>query len=97
MSGLLPIPLMYFHLLPVRTAKFPHHIHILGLPTGLDGKESAIRAGDLGLIPESGWSHGEENGNPLQYSCLENSINRGAWWNTVHGVAKDSLVTRPSD
>ena len=45
-------------------------------------------AGDSGLIPGSGRSHGEGNGNPLQYSCLESSIDRGAWWATVHGVAK---------
>ena len=45
-------------------------------------------AGDLGLIPGSGRSPGEENGNPLQYSCLENSMDDGAWWATVHGIAK---------
>ena len=45
-------------------------------------------AGDSGSIPGSGRSHGEGNGNPLQYSCLESSIDRGAWWATVHGVAK---------
>ena len=44
--------------------------------------------GDMGLIPGSGSSPGEGNGNPLQYSCLENSIDRGAWQATVHGVAK---------
>ena len=43
---------------------------------------------DLGLIPGSGRSPGEGNGNPLQYSCLENSMDRGAWWATVHGVAE---------
>ena len=51
-------------------------------------KASACNAGDLGLIPGSGRSPGEGNGNPLQYSCLENPINGGAWWATVHGVAK---------
>ena len=45
-------------------------------------------AGDLGLIPVSGRSSGEGNGNTLQNSCLENSMDRGAWWATVHGVAK---------
>ena len=51
-------------------------------------KNLSNTAGDLGLIP--GWekSLGEGNSNPLQYSCLENSMNRGAWWVTVHGVAK---------
>ena len=53
-----------------------------------DGKASARNAGDPGLIPWSGRSPGEGNGNPLQYSCLENSMDGGAWWATVHGVAK---------
>ena len=51
-------------------------------------KASACNAGDLGLIPGSGRSPGEGNGNPFQYSCLENSMVGGAWWATVHGVAK---------
>ena len=51
-------------------------------------KESTCNAGDLGSIPGSGRSPGEENGYPLQYSCLENPIDRGAWWATGHGVAK---------
>ena len=49
-------------------------------------KESACNAGDLGSIPGSGKSPGEGNGNPLQYSCLENPIDRGAWEATVHGL-----------
>ena len=53
-----------------------------------DGKESACNGGDPGSIPESGRSPGEGNGNPLQYSCLENSMERGAWWSLVHGVAE---------
>ena len=53
-----------------------------------DGKESACSAGDLGMIPGSGRSPGEGNGYPLQYSCLENSMERGAWWATVQGVTK---------
>ena len=52
------------------------------------GKESACKAGDMGPIPGSGRSHGEGNGNPLQYSCLENSMDRKAWQATVHGVTK---------
>ena len=52
------------------------------------GKESACNSGDLGLIPGSGRSPGEENGNPLQYSCWEKSTYRGAWRATVHGVVK---------
>ena len=56
--------------------------------TGSDGKASACNAGDLGLIPGLGRSPGEGNGYPLQYSCLENSMDGGAWWATVHGVTK---------
>ena len=52
------------------------------------GKESACSAGDLGSIPGLGTSSGEGNGNPLQYPCLENLMDRGAWWAAVHGVAK---------
>ena len=52
------------------------------------GKASACNGGDPGLIPGSGRSPGEENCNPLLYSCLENPKDRGAWWATVHGVAK---------
>ena len=48
-------------------------------PGGIEGKESPCNAGDLSSIPESGRSPGEENGNPLQYSCLENPMDRGAW------------------
>ena len=59
-----------------------------GFPSVSDGKESACNAGDPGLIPELGRSPGEGNGNPLQYFCLENSMDRGAWWATVHGVTK---------
>ena len=52
------------------------------------GKESACNAGDPGLIPGLGRSPGKGNGNPLQYSCLENPMDRGAWQAIVHGVAK---------
>ena len=57
-------------------------------PGGLDGKASAYNAGDPGSIPGSGRSPVEGNGNPLQYSCLENPMDGGAWWATVHGVTK---------
>ena len=57
-------------------------------PGGSDGKTSAYNAGDLGSIPGLGRSHGGGNGNPLQYSCLENPMDGGAWWATDHGVAK---------
>ena len=59
-----------------------------GFPYNSDGKESAYNAGDLGSVPRSGKSPGEGNGNSLQYSCPENSIDRGAWPITVHGVTK---------
>ena len=58
------------------------------MPGGSEVKASACNVGDLGLIPESGRSPGEGNVNPLQYSCLENPMHGGAWWATVHGVAK---------
>ena len=58
------------------------------LPDISDGKESACNAGDLGSIPGSERSPGEGNGNPLQYSCLENPMDRGAWKATVHGITK---------
>ena len=58
-----------------------------GFPGGSVAKESACNAGDLGLIPGSGRSPGEGNSNPLQYSCLESPMGRGAWRATVHGVA----------
>ena len=64
----------------------------LGFPGDSDGKESACDAGDLGLISELGQSPGEGNGNPLQYSRLENSMNRVAWQATVQGVKKSQLL-----
>ena len=64
-------------------------------PSGSDGKASVYNAGDLCLIPGSGRYPGEGNGNPLQYYCLENPMDRGAWWATVHGVTKSQ--TRLSD
>ena len=64
-------------------------------PGGSEVKASACNARDLGSIPGLGRSPGEGNGNPLQYSCLENPMDRRAWWATVHGVAKSQ--TRPSN
>ena len=55
---------------------------------GLDGKESACNAGNLGSIPGLGRSSGKGNGYPLQYSCLENPMDRGVWRATFHGVSK---------
>ena len=59
-----------------------------GLPWWLSSKESACNAGDASSIPGLGRSLGGGHGNPLQYSCLENPMDRGAWWATVHRVAK---------
>ena len=63
-------------------------IKLKGFPGGSDGKESTCKAGDPNSIPGSGRPLGEENGYPLQYSCLENSMDKRVWWATVHGVAK---------
>ena len=63
-------------------------VHFQDFPGGSDSKASVYNAGDLGLIPGSGRSPGEGNGNPLQYYCLENPKDRGAWQATVHGVTK---------
>ena len=71
------------------------YIGIYTFPGGSDGKESACNAGDPGLIPGLGRTPGEGTGNPLQYSCLENSMERGVWWATVHGVTGSQ--TRLSD
>ena len=60
----------------------------MGFPGGSDGKVSALNVGDLGLIPGSGRSPEGGTGNPLQYSCLENPMDRGAWWDTVMGLQK---------
>ena len=73
-------------------------IYYQGFLGGSSGKEPSVSAGDIkdeGLIPGSGRSPGEGHGNPLQHSCLENPMDRGAWWAIVHGVAKSR--TRMSD
>ena len=71
-----------------RVHLFEHLFSILG---GSARKESACHAGDLGSIPGSERSPGEGNCYPLQYSCLENPTDRGAWWATVHGVTKSRI------
>ena len=68
--------------------KFINHLPRTGHPRWLGGKESACNAGDVGLILGSGRSSGEGNGNPLQYSCLGNAMDRGAWWATMHGATQ---------
>ena len=64
-----------------------------GFPGNSDSKESACKAGDPGSIPEWGRSTGEGNGCPLQYSCLDNSMDRGGWWAIVHGITTESDMT----
>ena len=99
MLNYVPCQNMFKFLVSVNVILFENRIFIdainlrcghngLGFPGGSDGKESAHNAGDLGLISGSGRFPGEGNGNPLQYSCLENSVDRGAWRATVHGVTK---------
>ena len=63
-------------------------LFIWSFPGGSEGKASTCNAGDLNSIPGSGRSLGEGNGNPLQYSCLENPMDRGGWQAIVHGVTK---------
>ena len=67
-------------------------IHKYCLPGVSDGKESACNARDVGSISGSGTSPGEGHGNPLQYSCLENSMEGGALWTPVHGVKKSQTL-----
>jgi len=64
-----------------------------GLPRWFSSNQSACNAGDAGSIPRSGRSPGKGNSNPLQYSCLENSMDRGAWQSEVHGTAKELDMT----
>ena len=66
---------------------------IIGLPLWLSGKESACQCKRLRFNPWIRKIPREGNGKPLQYSCLENSMSRGAWWTTVHGVAKELGMT----
>ena len=68
--------------------------HLNGLPGGSVVKNPPANAGDMGSIPGLGRSLGEGNDNPLQYSCLGNPMDRGAWWTTIHGVTKESDTTQ---
>ena len=70
--------------------------YMWGFPSGSDGEESACNAGDLGSIPGSGRSPGEGNSYPLQYSCLENSMDRGTWWAIVYQIMYVSCCERSS-
>ena len=71
----------------------PRALYVMCFPGGSDSKEATCSAGDPGSIPGLGGSPGEGNGYPLQYSFLENSVDTGAWWTIVHGVAKQSDTT----
>ena len=67
-------------------------MHSMGFPVGSDDKESACNARDLGSIPGLRRFHGEGNGCPLQNSCLENSMDRVAWWARVHGHTESDMT-----
>ena len=72
---------------PLERDRLPTPV-LMGFPGGSGSKESACNAGDLGSIPGLGRSPGGGHVNPLQYSCLENPMDRGAWWTTVNGFTK---------
>ena len=76
--------IMFMH--SIYTLMYNIFIVSLGFPGGSDDKESACNAGDLGSITGLGRSPAEGNGYPIQYLCLENSMDRGAWWAAVYGV-----------
>ena len=69
------------------------HTHSQGFPDDSVVKNPPAHAGDTGFTPGSGRSPREGNGNPIQYSCLENPMDGGAWWATVHGIAKELVMT----
>ena len=84
----LPFSLLHVSIIDFLNLIFIWYYSWLGLLWWLNGKEFACQTGDLNSIPGSGKSSGEENGNPLQYSCLENSMEIGVWQAVVHGVTK---------
>ena len=87
-----PLKAALFSFLPNNPHLMVTTSDILSWPC-LSGKQFAYSAGDLGSIPGSGRSPGEGNGNPLQYSCLENPMDKGAWQATVHGIVEESDTT----
>ena len=84
--------------IPWRRKRLPTPV-FLDFPCGMADKESACNTGDVSLIPGSRRSPGEGNGNPLQYFCLENPMDRGVWWDTAHEVARveHNLVLNKDD
>ena len=75
-------------ILPMKEEQNRYIWYYLGFPGSLDGKQSGHNEGDPHSTPGSGWFPGEGNGNQFQYFCLENPMDRGVWWATVHGVEK---------
>ena len=94
LTPLCPEPDLGKKQIPVNTGNYAS---LRGFPEGSHGKAFACSAGDRVLIPGLGRSPGEGNGNPLQYACLENPMDRGAWQATVHGVTRVgyNLATKP--
>ena len=84
--------LPWVFLAPLLNISWLYVLEFKGFPVGSDGKESACSAGDLCWIPGLGRSPGKGSGNPLQYSCLENSLNRGAWWVIVYRVTRSNTT-----
>ena len=82
------LPLTFAIIFSIHTCFLSHPLREKGFPDSSDGKESICNAGELGSIPGSRRPPGELNGNPLQYSCLENSMDKGTWQAIDHGIAK---------
>ena len=91
----LHLPIRVVHILGLNHIQCIHHYVYINILHNSDDRATACNVGDPGSVPGSGKPPGEGNGNPLQYSCLGNPMDRGAWWATLHGVAKSE--TRLSD
>ena len=86
----LHLPIRVVHILGLNHIQCIHHYVYINIPHSSDDRATACNVGDPGSVPGLGRPPGEGNGNPLQYSCLGNPMDRGAWWATVHGVAEES-------